>query len=131
MAAGQIGENRIFDGWWQSWFAVAMPECTADERDEMPGYLSDAQMQQATSAPPDRFDAVFIQLMTIHHAGAVRMADAEWHSDGDPRLRIMAHAIRHEQQGEIALLHGSEGLQAVAAATRNMLADNLPRPAAR
>jgi uncharacterized protein (DUF305 family) len=30
--------------------------------------------------------------MTIHHAGAVKMADDEWHSHGDPR--IMAHAIR-------------------------------------
>jgi hypothetical protein len=39
----------------------------------------------------------------------------------------MAHAIRHEQQGEIALMHGSEGIQAVVTATRNMLADDVNR----
>ncbi|WP_316188822.1 hypothetical protein [Bradyrhizobium sp. SZCCHNS1054] len=30
----------------------------------------------------------------------------EWHGLSDPRLRVMAHAIRHEQQGEIALTDG-------------------------
>jgi uncharacterized protein (DUF305 family) len=125
MAASQTGENRIFDGWWRSWFVLPMPECTARERADMPGYLTPAQMQQARSAPPDEFDGLFVQLMTIHHAGAVRMADQEWHGRGDPRLRIMAHAIRHEQQGEIALMHGLEGLDAVSTATRNMFADHV------
>ena len=63
--------------------------------------------------------------MTIHHAGAVKMADQEWRSRGDPRLRIMAHAIRHEQQGEIALMNRTKGAAAVLTATRNMLADNV------
>ena len=90
----------------------------------MPGFLTPVQMQQARSAAPDRFDDLFIQLMTIHHAGAVRMADQEWQSGGDPRLRVMAHAIRHEQQGEIALMHGASGIAAVATAFHNMLGDN-------
>ena len=42
-----------------------------------------------------------------------------------PRLRIMAHAIRHEQQGEIALMFGAAGPSAVASAFRNMFADNV------
>jgi uncharacterized protein (DUF305 family) len=128
MAAGQTGEVRIFESWWQSWFAIAMPECTAQERAKMPGYLTDEQMQLAGSAPPDQFDEIFIRLMTIHHAGAVRMADQEWRGRGDVRLRVMAHAIRHEQQGEIALMHGAEGLEAVSMASRNMFADNVNRP---
>ena len=44
--------------------------------------------------------------MTKHHKGAVAMADLELRRGSDPRLRIMAHAIRHEQQGEIALMRG-------------------------
>ena len=91
----------------------------------MPGYLSPTQMQEAKSASRDQFDEVFIRLMTIHHKGAVQMADQEWHSRGDPRLRIMAHAIRHEQQGEIALMQGASGVQAVIEATQNMVADNV------
>ena len=46
-------------------------------------------------------------------------------SQGDPRLRVMAHAIRHEQQGEIALMEGEDSLGAVIEATRNMFADNV------
>jgi uncharacterized protein (DUF305 family) len=125
MVASQVGENRIFDGWWQSWFGIFMPACTAQERADMPGFLTPDQLQEARSASADQFDDVFIRLMTIHHAGAVQMADDEMHSRGDPRLRIMAQAIRHEQQGEIALMHGSAGLVAVRTAIRNMLADNV------
>jgi uncharacterized protein (DUF305 family) len=125
MVASQAGENRIFEGWWSSWFAVALPECSVQERAGMPGYLTPDQMQQARSAPADQFDETFIRLMTIHHAGAVKMADQEWRGRGDPRLRVMAHAIRHEQQGEIALMRGIQGIEAVSTATRNMLADNV------
>jgi hypothetical protein len=48
------------------------------------------------------------------------MADAALSEAGDPRLRIMAHAIRHQQQGEINLMHGVEGIAAVRAASRAM-----------
>jgi uncharacterized protein (DUF305 family) len=63
--------------------------------------------------------------MTKHHKGAVAMADSQLRDGSDPRLRIMAHAIRHEQQGEIALLHGIDGEPAVSLAFRNMFADNV------
>jgi uncharacterized protein (DUF305 family) len=125
MVASQTGENRIFDNWWQSWFDTAMPGCSAEERSDMPGYLTSVQMQQVSAASPDQFDALFVEMMSLHHKGAVKMADQQWRSNGDPRLRIMAHAIRHEQQGEIALLQGAAGIAAVTAAFRNMFADNV------
>jgi hypothetical protein len=43
--------------------------------------------------------------LTEHLKAAVAMADSQLRHGSDPRLRIMAHAIRHEQQGEIALMH--------------------------
>jgi uncharacterized protein (DUF305 family) len=125
MAASQSGENRIFARWWDGWFAEPMPICSSDELAAMPGYLTSAQMAEARVATGAEFDAVFVRLMSLHHAGAVRMADVAWHSSGDPRLRLMAHAIRHGQQGEIALMQGSSGIDAVRQATRNMLANNL------
>ena len=91
----------------------------------MPGYLTGAQLREVRNAPDDAFDTTFVRLMSLHHRGAVLMADQEWQSRGDARLRIMAHAIRHEQQGEIALMQGVRGLQAVATATRNMFADTV------
>jgi uncharacterized protein (DUF305 family) len=127
MVASQTGEVRILERWWRSWFDAPMPLCSAAERAAMPGLLSDDQIQQVKSAPPDQFDALFIRLMSIHHAGAVKMADQAWRGRGDPRLRAMAHAIRHQQQGEIALMRGTSGVAAVYAALRNMMADNVNR----
>jgi uncharacterized protein (DUF305 family) len=125
MIASQSGENRIFEAWWQSWFRTPMPDCTAQERETMPGYLTPAQMQQVRASTAEQFDAQFTAMMTLHHKGAVRMADLAWRGRGDLRLRIMAHAIRHEQQGEIALMQGTQGPAAVATAVRNMFADHV------
>jgi hypothetical protein len=53
------------------------------------------------------------------------MADKKLRGDGDLRLGVMAHAIRHEQQGEIALMRNVSGLEPVSQAIRNMFADNV------
>jgi hypothetical protein len=53
------------------------------------------------------------------------MADEKLRSRGDLRLRLAAHAIRHEQQGEIALTNDAKGLEAVRMAVRNMFGDNI------
>ncbi|MHB0768357.1 DUF305 domain-containing protein [Bradyrhizobium sp. 5.13L] len=125
MVASQTGENRIFENWWLSWFDTEMPDCSTGERAAMPGFLTPVEMRQVKTAPPDQFDTLFVETMSKHHRGAVRMADQMWHSRGDLRLRIMAHAIRHEQQGEIALMRGASGLAAVVTAVRSMLGDNV------
>jgi uncharacterized protein (DUF305 family) len=125
MLASQSGENRIFANWWLSWFDTSMPDCSAEERAAMPGFLTPAEMHHVETASPDQFDTIFVALMSKHHRGAVKMADQMWHSRGDLRLRVMAHAIRHEQQGEIALMHGASGVAAVTTAFRNMLSDNV------
>ncbi|MCK1402523.1 DUF305 domain-containing protein [Bradyrhizobium sp. 4] len=125
MVASQTGENQIFETWWLSWFDTEMPDCSTDERAAMPGFLTQAEMRQVKTAPAYQFDTVFVETMSKHHAGAVRMADQMWHSGGDLRLRVMAHAIRHEQQGEIALMHRASGIAAVTTAFRNMLGDNV------
>jgi hypothetical protein len=91
----------------------------------MPGMLDAVEVARLRSTEVSPFDVLFLELMTRHHKGAVAMADAQLHDGSDPRLRIMAHAIRHEQQGEIALMHGVSGGGAVSTAFRNMFADNL------
>jgi uncharacterized protein (DUF305 family) len=125
MVASQTGENRVFAQWCVSWFADPMPICSGEELSAMPGYLTVDEIAEARQAPDATFDVIFVRLMTQHHTGAVRMADDEWHSSGDSRLRVMAHAIRHEQQGEIALMNRVQGIEAVRQATRNMFANNL------
>ncbi|MCK1741289.1 DUF305 domain-containing protein [Bradyrhizobium sp. 139] len=102
-----------------------MPICSSDEHAAMPGYLTPAQMAEVRKAAGAEFDAVFIRMMSLHHAGAVQMACDEWHSSGDLRLRLMAQAIRREQKGEIALMKNVSGIEAVRQATRNMSAFTL------
>jgi uncharacterized protein (DUF305 family) len=125
MVASQTGEIRILENWWDGWFSEPMAICTTEERAEMPGFLTKAQVSQLEGAPAASFDELFVQLMTIHHAGAVAMADRELRGPGDVRLRVMAHAIRHEQQGEVALMRHAAGSVAVYQAFQNMFANNL------
>jgi uncharacterized protein (DUF305 family) len=56
---------------------------------------------------PDAFDHLFVRLMSIHQEGAIAMADEAVQEANDPRLKLMSHAIRHEQSGEIELMHGA------------------------
>jgi uncharacterized protein (DUF305 family) len=127
MVASQAGENRIFESWWRSWFDEPMALCTAVERDQMPGLLTAKEVSRLKNAPTGSFDVVFVHLMSVHHAGAVAMAHDQLQSRGDVRLRIMAHAIRHEQQGEIALMKGLVGVEAVKQAVKNMVTDTINR----
>jgi uncharacterized protein (DUF305 family) len=125
MLASQRGETAFLERWWTAWFEVPLEVCSAREREAMPGLLKDDEIRQLRSTPDAAFDARFVAAMTEHHKGAVAMADRQWHAHGDIRLTLMAHAIRHEQQGEIALMHGVDGIDAVRRAFANMFADNI------
>lgn len=125
MVASQNGETKILSRWWASWFGEPMLVCSADERASMPGLLKAPEIKRLGSAEASFFDALFVDLMTRHHKGAVAMADSQLRDGSDPRLRVMAHAIRHEQQGEIALMHGVSGGNAVSIGFRNMFVDNV------
>jgi uncharacterized protein (DUF305 family) len=127
MAASQEGEARILAHWWTSWFGEPIQICSAEERAAMPGLLDAADIANLQSIEASSFDGLFIDLMTRHHKGAVAMADLQLRGGSDPRLKIMAQAIRHEQQGEIALMHGINGVPAVSLAIRNMFADRVNR----
>jgi uncharacterized protein (DUF305 family) len=127
MVASQRGEASILAHWWTSWFDEPMQICSAQERAAMPGLLDAADVARLQSIEASSFDGLFIDLMTRHHKGAVAMADALLRGQSDPRLMIMAHAIRHAQQGEIALMRGINGVPAVSLAIRNMFADRVNR----
>jgi uncharacterized protein (DUF305 family) len=125
MVASQKGEVSVLAHWWASWFVEPMQVCSAQERASMPGLIDPSEMDVLRTTEAPSFDRHFIHLMTRHHKGAVAMADAQLRNGSDPRLRFMSHAIRHEQQGEIALMHGVSGGNAVSVGFRNMFADNV------
>jgi uncharacterized protein (DUF305 family) len=43
----------------------------------MPGMMSDTQMQALTDATGAQFDRLFLELMIMHHQGAIEMSDTE------------------------------------------------------
>ncbi|WP_114946016.1 DUF305 domain-containing protein [Microvirga calopogonii] len=120
MAADQKGEIAVFRQWWRSWFDGDLAPVSPEEHATMPGMLSPDQMEQLRGRNSTDFDPLFIGLMTTHHQGAILMADEAMREAGDLRLRLMAHATRHAQRGEIELMHGSRGLAAVKSATLSL-----------
>ncbi len=122
MAAEQKGEIAVFERWWRGWFGGALPPAAAEDHAAMPGMVPAEEVEALRQAPADdAFDARFVAAMTSHHRGAVAMADEALRRAGDLRLRLMSHAIRHEQRGEIELMRGAGGFAAVGAAVSNML----------
>jgi uncharacterized protein (DUF305 family) len=107
MVASQTGENRIFAQWWRSWFHGPLPAASPAECAAMLGMLSPPQMAALRRVEGPGFDRMFVQLMSLHHYGAVVMANEAMDRARDVRLKLMADAIRHEQAGEIALMHGA------------------------
>ncbi len=98
MVASQRGDVAIFDQWWRSWFPGERPLATAEEHAAMPGMLTEEAVDQLRRVPHSAFDALFRERMSLHRAGAVAMADEALDQGGDPRVKIMAHAIRHAQR---------------------------------
>jgi uncharacterized protein (DUF305 family) len=120
MGADQKGEIAVFQQWWRSWFHGDLPTPSREEHAVMPGMLSPDQMDSLRTASGAGFDPLFVSLMTMHHKGAIVMADEALREAGDIRLRLMAHATRHAQRGEIELMNGVEGVEAVKSATLSL-----------
>ncbi|WP_157959637.1 DUF305 domain-containing protein [Devosia submarina] len=120
MVATQRSEIEIFRKWHRSWFGGELPTLAPQDHVAMPGMISGQQLDQLATLSGPAFDARFREIMRTHHSGAITMADEALHMAGDPRLRIMAHGIRHQQQGEINLMHEVSGFEAVRRASRAM-----------
>jgi uncharacterized protein (DUF305 family) len=67
----------------------------------MPGMMSDTQMQELADATGADFDRLFLQLMIVHHQGAIEMADAEIAEGSNPAALALAESIETSQTAEI------------------------------
>jgi hypothetical protein len=76
-----------------------MKICSAHERASMPGLLDTGEVARLGSTEGSTFDALFLDLMTSQGGGS--NGEFAFRDGSDSRLRMLAHAIRHEQQGEM------------------------------
>ncbi len=68
----------------------------------MPGMMSGDQMQQLESASGAAFDKMFLELMIVHHQGAIEMAETEIADGSNPEAVALAQKIKSDQTAEIA-----------------------------
>lgn len=67
----------------------------------MPGTMNGQQMQQLGQATGVEFDRLFLQMMIMHHEGAVTMARAELANGHNVAAEQLAQQVIDAQQAEI------------------------------
>jgi uncharacterized protein (DUF305 family) len=104
--AEQNPEIQQMNGLLTSWGAP-VPATTGGmtgmqhEHGQMPGMMSNAQMQQLTASSGPAFDRMFLQMMITHHQGAIDMSRTELAQGSNPVARQLAQQIITAQQAEI------------------------------
>jgi uncharacterized protein (DUF305 family) len=69
--------------------------------DQMPGYVSDDQIDEMNEARGAAADSLFLDLMAEHHRGGLHMAESAADEAGDTGVRELAARMAHNQAQEI------------------------------
>jgi uncharacterized protein (DUF305 family) len=69
--------------------------------EQMPGLLTDEQLDQLKAASGAELDALFLDLMADHHRGGLHMAEYAASNAGDEDVMELAARIARNQAGEI------------------------------
>jgi uncharacterized protein (DUF305 family) len=94
-------EITLMQGWLKSWGKPATPEGMDHGAMQMPGMMSEPDMQQLRVTNGDDFDLLFMDMMTGHHEGAIEMANTELRDGSLPEVKRLAQQVIDAQQGEI------------------------------
>ena len=109
IALGQQAQIGQMQGWLAVWAlsatgtqpAMAWMGHMLTARSLMPGMATLDDLTRLRDVPPDRADAMFLQLMIIHHRGGVQMAEGVLARTSRPEVRQLAQAIVNGQAAEI------------------------------
>lgn len=72
----------------------------------MPGMMTGEQMSELTAAKGTQFDKLFLELMIVHHRGAVTMAKTEKADGANTAALALADSIISGQGAEIITMQG-------------------------
>lgn len=67
----------------------------------MPGMMSDADMGKLKATKGTDFDRMFLEMMIVHHEGAIQMAETEQRQGQDSRAKGLAAKVAEDQTAEI------------------------------
>jgi uncharacterized protein (DUF305 family) len=102
--AAQAPEIDQMKGWLEAWNEPHKPGM--EGMGGMAGMMSDDQMAALTAASGPAFDKMFLEMMIVHHEGAVEQAEAQ-KADGEfPEALTLADDIIASQQSEIDEMRG-------------------------
>lgn len=115
--AAQAPEIEQMADWLEDW-DQPVPETSRDHANahaeghgsggdmdaDMPGMLGADELETLRSAPPERFEAMFLSLMIEHHQGAVAMAEDVVEQGQNAETEELAHEIISAQEDEISVM---------------------------
>jgi uncharacterized protein (DUF305 family) len=101
MGQGQMGQGQMGQGQMGQGQMGQMGQGQMGPSGAIPGMMSGGQMQQMGQASGAAFDRMFLQMMIIHHQGAVTMAKTELKDGQNPDAGQLAKRIVDAQQREI------------------------------
>ncbi len=105
--AAQTPEIALMTGWLQAWGApetMAPGESVGGDGGHDMGSMGMGEDDMATleGASGAEFDKLFLEQMTVHHQGAVDMAESQQSDGSNPQAIELAGAIVTSQTAEIA-----------------------------
>ncbi len=102
--AAQDPEIKQMTGWLEAWDQPM--EMSEGDMGSMEGTMSEEDMAALAAASGTDFDRMWLEMMTAHHQGAVKMAETEQTAGMDPDAIDLAGQIIAAQQAEIEEMRG-------------------------
>jgi uncharacterized protein (DUF305 family) len=105
IAAAQTPEIAVMEAWLEQHRAASghdhhHDDAGSDDHSGMPGMASPAQLAELAEARGTDFDRLFLDLMTVHHEGAVTMSADVLATGGERVVSEMATEIAAQQTAE-------------------------------
>jgi uncharacterized protein (DUF305 family) len=98
----QDAEVDLMAGWLEAWAEpLVMDESDGHDMSEA-GMMTPEDMNDLGAASGPGFDAAWLEMMIVHHRGAISMAEEVRAEGADPAVRGLATAIIAAQTAEIA-----------------------------
>jgi uncharacterized protein (DUF305 family) len=104
ITAAQGPEITTLKSWLNAWGEPTMSAGGHEGMEEVPGMMSDEEMQQLEAAKGAEFDRMFATAMIAHHNGAIQMARDEQAQGANADAKAMAATIERTQAEEVTRL---------------------------
>lgn len=104
--AAQGPEIERLNGMLESWGEEPAGDTDGTGQEGMAGMMTGEEMAELTEAEGDAFDAMFLDMMIVHHEGAIDMAQDQLDDGSNAEATELARAVMDAQESEIEQMTG-------------------------